>query len=221
MIACQSASRDFIVLLDLWQALPPPPPRLDTGAAYFLVTHCGSKWGEGENQVFIHQETQMRVREFMDKLTALYSSMEVVALEDSKAQPVLKPGVAYVVVASLRRDAGGVFQHDREGAGEQVRGGFLSETKEEQTNSFQKKIQGRRRCSYNPPAARTKRLRAGVGTSALLSPVEASLEDVRTRAAALRAECAKPGPDATTALVLQTAISTSNTGLIKVCLGFK
>lgn len=57
--------------------------------AFVFVLGLAERFLQGENQVFIHQETQMRVREFMEKLTALYASMEVVALEDSKVLHVV------------------------------------------------------------------------------------------------------------------------------------
>lgn len=86
MIACQGASRDFAVLLDLWRALPPPPPARRE-AAFFLVTHAGPRWGTGDGCSFVHREPQQtRTREFLEKLTSQYASLEVIALEASKVK---------------------------------------------------------------------------------------------------------------------------------------
>ena len=193
MISCQGASRDFAVLLDLWRALPPPPPRTDQAASYFMVTHIGSKWMEGENLSFIHRESQMRIREFLEKLTALYSGMEVVVLESSKAQPARKAGVAYLLVAAVRREEDGKFSHE-----------VASE-------------QSKQRLTYRVERNTTKKRHLVIDTTSdMLSPIESSIEDIHSRSAVLRAECSKKVPDSATALVLQSAISTSNTGLIKV-----
>jgi hypothetical protein len=126
MIACQGASRDFAVLLDLWRASGATTVVRTEAASYFLVSHVGSKWMDGENQMFVHREVQgMRVKEFLEKLSLQYAGLEAVAVEatTTKTQAPRKAGVAYLLVSLLRRDEQGNFQHEipyhKEGSSEQ------------------------------------------------------------------------------------------------------
>lgn len=121
----QGAARDFAVLLDLWRAqyngrsAAPSRP-----AVYFRVTHLGSRWGEGENQSFVHQEAQgMRVSDFQDKLVALYETVfgadgvHFLDVQKDARTATFKAGVAYLQVAQVRKEEAGEAPPDEDSTG--------------------------------------------------------------------------------------------------------
>ena len=145
-----------------------------------------------------------------------------------KVQPVLKAGVAYLNVAAVRV----------EGEEEQSLSGSLASLSSSSTSvgseigvpapvRFTHEVPHTREGSSEPwkkrlryvtePAGTKKRLLVVDTKTDLLSPIESSIEDIQTRTAVVRLECQKKAPDSSTALVLQSAISTSNTGILKAC----
>jgi hypothetical protein len=236
MIACQGASRDFAVLLDLWRTTSASGVSLASARArhleyaHFVVTHLGSKWQEGENMAFIHREPQgMRLKEFQEKLVGMYAGLDVVILETmgGKVQPTLKAGVAYLNVAAVRVEGGeddGASNVSLSASGTISLGldaailgavRFRHEVPHSREGSSEP---WKKRLRYTTEPAGTKKRLLVVDTKTdLLSPIEASIEEIQTRTAVVRLECQKKAPDSSTALVLQSAISTSNTGILKAC----
>ena len=220
MVACQGASRDFAVLFDLWRAQQESSqtprsravPRKRLHASFFLVTHLGSRWKDGERMSFIHREPQgLSVKEFQDKLLALYgtvfgrSSVKIIAPKSPTLD--LKSDIAYLSASAVRIDA------EMSTPSTLV---FLQElpyTREGSSEPWKQRLR------YAVDSATTKkRLRVRDTKTDLLSPIESAIIDIQTRSATVRQECNKSAPDSSTALVLQSSVLTSSsTGLVKAC----
>lgn len=217
VLQCQSAARDFGVLLDLWRApeFQGSGTRLASfkNAVYFRVTHLGSKWGSGENQSFIHQEVVgMREAEFQEKMVALYGTVfgpDSVHFLDINKEPssfALKAGMAYLQVAPVRLADDG-------GEGRPV---FILEQLYQRENNSEP---WRKRIEYSVESKPTKkRFQVVQAAMSLLSPIESTIDDIRSRASMIRQETEKRVPDKNTAIVLQQAMAPqSNAGLMKAC----
>ncbi len=235
MVACQGASRDFAVLLDLWRTSASFTVSHGSRSnlheyAHFVVTHLGSKWQQGENLSFIHREPQgMRLKEFQEKLAVMYATLDVVILETmgGKVQPVLKANVVYLNVAAVRIDEeADIGANSLSGSNSSI-ASVTATPAGDVPARFTHEVPFTREGSMEPwkkrmryatePAGTKKRLLIVDTKTDLLSPIESSIEEIQSRTAVVRSECLKKSPDSSTALILQSAISTSNTGILKAC----
>jgi hypothetical protein len=236
MVACEAASRDFGVLLDLWRTQEKSQTELSASqrkvafsndaASFFLVKHDGERWKSGAGQSFIYREPAgIGLKEFQDRLLASYETVfgqsNVIVLSGSKQmQPALKPDIAYMTISSVRleKESEGDFQK-RKGKSSSSSSSsglvFLEEVpyvREGSSDSWKKSIR-----YLTEPVCTKKRLNIADTQASIISPIESSINDIKGRTATVKKECSKQKPDSSTAVVLQSVVSTSNTGILKAC----